>query len=127
MDFLKDKDKKTNWSESVRQSYEDEERIRKQHTHIFLKKESEFNQVARIIKRFQEYSSMEFDTLFKLYKLQNYQLTPSLFKGTSYKYGTLSAFLSFVRLATKDKIVYIGSNKPMLQIIYEFINPWKYE
>ena len=39
MDFLKDKDKKTNWSESVRQSYEDEERIRKQHTHIFLKKE----------------------------------------------------------------------------------------
>ena len=123
MDFTREKDSKTNWSESVRQSYEDEEKMRKQHTHIFIKKESEYDQVTRVIKKYREYSSMEFDTIFKLYKTQNYALTPSLFEGSSYKYGTLSAFSNFVRIATRSSAEY--STNCAFQTIFSFINEIK--
>lgn len=124
MEYLRDKDKKVVWSEIVRNDYDDEERFRKQHTHIFVKKESEFQQALRVVKKFKEYSSMEFDTIYKLYKTQNYHLTPELFVGTSYKYGTLSAFMSIIRLATKNTLK-VPKNKTMLLLINDFVKEIK--
>ena len=78
-------------------------------THIIIK-ESEYKQVQRSINKFGKESNMEFSTIFKMYKIQEYPLTPSLFIGTSYKYGTLAAILGWVRTATRGGCNYSSNS-----------------
>ena len=86
-------------------------------TTIYL--ESEFDQVARSIRKFQKESLLEFDTIFKLYKLQNYPLEPRVFKGSRYKYGTLSCIKNKVKIATNDNTNLLGDTT--YNVIRDFI------
>lgn len=103
--------------------YELEKNFQKNSTHIFLKKESEYTSVKRVIGNFKKRSSMEFMTIFKLYKFQNYKYSPEYLLGTHYKYGSLNCMSSYVKAATKDLMPSksYGTAYHSAKIIYDFI------
>jgi hypothetical protein len=107
--------------------YELEKNFQKNSTHIFLKKESEYASVKRIIGNFKKRSSIEFMTIFKLYKFQNYKYSPEYLLGTHYKYGSLNCMSTYVKAATKDLIPSKSSDTAYhtAKIIYDFIQDIK--
>ena len=107
--------------------YEFEKNLQKSATHIFLKKESEFTSVNRIINKFAKISGMEFYTFFKMYKFQNYAYSPAYYKGTSYKYGSLNCFSSYIKAATNNLMPSKVNGKVLSssKLIYDFIQEVK--
>jgi hypothetical protein len=125
--LTKEKQSVREYAIAEQKKYEFEKELQKSSTHIFLKKESEFTSVNRIINKFKKISSMEFDTIFKLYKFQNYSYSPQYLLGTSYKYGTLFCFITYVKAATKG-LMSAGVNKPGYKtnsVIFDFIKEVK--
>lgn len=106
--------------------YEFEKNLQKSSNHIFMKKESEFVSVNRVIKNYAKRSAMEFDTIFKLYKLQNYSFSPQYFEGSSYKYGSLTSFMNFVKIATMEgRGSFSTTSLTTFKLITSFINDIK--
>lgn len=107
--------------------YELEKNFQKSSTHIFLKKESEYASVKRVIGNFKKRSSMEFMTIFKLYKFQNYKYSPEYLLGTHYKYGSLTCMNTYVKSATKDlmPLKSLGTAYHTAKLIYDFIQDIK--
>ena len=91
-------------------------------TKIILK-ESEFKTVNRIINKYIPYSDVEFDTIFKLYKLQRFVVpadyNKTFFKGTNYSYPTLNCLKSFIKSSTIDSS--IEPKDPTKRVINSFI------
>lgn len=110
------------WAKDFETDYEKEKMLRHQRTHILVK-ESEFKQVQRSINKFSKKCSIEFDTVFKMYKIQNYSLTTKLFRGSSYKYGTLSSIRNLVKSATVTDKPFSTNN--WINSIFEFITEIK--
>lgn len=107
--------------------YEFEKQLQKSSTHIFIKKESEYSSVNRVVKNFKKSSAMEFETLFKLYKFQNYKYSPEYLIGTSYKYGTLNCLSTYIKAATKG-LLGISKGKAgyaTAKLVYDFIEQIK--
>ena len=125
--LTKEKQPVKEYAIAEQKKYEFEKELQKSATHIFLKKESEFTSVSRIINNFKKRSGMEFETLFKLYKFQNYGYSPEYLLGTSYKYGTLVCMASYIKCATNG-LMSISAKKPGYstnKIIYDFVNEIK--
>ena len=91
------------WAKGEQQDYEMGKNLQKSYTHIFLSTptKNEYSKAREVINKFDQKYLLEFDTLFKIYKLQNYYLPIKVFHGTTYKYKSLSTFKSVIGRVTK--------------------------
>lgn len=120
--FVKEKVNPKNYIADLAKKYMIEKSFEKK-SKILIVKESEYHQVKRIITKFAQDSYMEFDTLFKLYKLQKYTIDAKYFAGTQYNYQSLVNLKSIIRSSTLDSS--IGSRNKTRDLVNKFINDIK--
>lgn len=104
---------------SMAKKYQIEDYFKKNNNKMFIFKEGEYTKVRRIIHKFELNSYAEFDTIFKLYKLQKYCIDINYFKGSQYKYQTLLNMKSMIKSACIDCT--IRGNNAMSNLINEFV------
>lgn len=110
MNELLEKEPSKSYFESEAKSYEIEKANQRKYTHIDLSKNTkeidvDDDIIKLLIQEYEKDSSCDFRTLYKVYKLQNYPIDMSYYKGTSYKEGTLIASKVVIRRVLSDKLI----------------------